>query len=48
MFSALPALRAMTQEVLGVQETQLTEDGQRKVLDGRTSIDELLRVTAAM
>ena len=28
--------------------TSLTEDGLRKVLDGRTSIDELLRVTAAM
>ena len=26
----------------------LTDDGVRKVLDGRTSIDELLRVTAAM
>jgi type IV pilus assembly protein PilB len=28
--------------------TTLTEDGVRKVLDGRTSFDELLRVTAAM
>ena len=28
--------------------TSLTEDGLRKVLDGRTSVDELLRVTAAM
>jgi type II secretory ATPase GspE/PulE/Tfp pilus assembly ATPase PilB-like protein len=26
----------------------LTEDGQRKVLDGTTSADELLRVTAAV
>jgi len=28
--------------------TSLTDDGARKVLEGRTSIDELLRVTAAM
>ena len=28
--------------------TTLTDDGVRKVLDGRTSVDELLRVTAAM
>jgi type IV pilus assembly protein PilB len=28
--------------------TTLTDDGVRKVLDGRSSIDELLRVTAAM
>ena len=28
--------------------TSLTEDGLRKVLDGKTSVDELLRVTAAM
>jgi len=28
--------------------TSLTDDGVRKVLDGRSSVDELLRVTAAM
>jgi type II secretory ATPase GspE/PulE/Tfp pilus assembly ATPase PilB-like protein len=28
--------------------TTLTDDGVRKVLEGRTSVDELLRVTAAM
>jgi len=47
-YNQAPTLRLRDYACTSGGMTSLTQDGQRKVLEGRTSVEELLRVTAAM